>query len=482
MGMASLLGTNPASAASSSPDALKNAGILDKPAIVLVETTETAYVQDNRTGKTYGQPDGSPFTTSFFGTGFFISSDGYIVTAAHVAAPTPESVKQDLVELYLEQDAHDPNVGDCEATGNCQAMIDSHRASYLLSTNLTESTVTSVVLTQNMTAESQALPAELKESSPNGERDAAVLKVNQENTPVLLLGDSSTVQDQDSISVIGYPGIAMTGMTGGNIANLLVPTITTGTITAHKKGSADIGFANGVNILQTDVTVEHGNSGGPAINSEGKVIGIVSFGASSTTNFLITSNDIRDLVRASSAVNQLGHIDQLWRDGMGYYNQQRYKKAAPLFHECAELNPVQVGCAAFDKKATANFPNDQEAKFAAQPVSNSSSMWLILAILGGAVLIAIVVVVLVVSRRRGRAASASMPMAVPTPGAMPLSPPAVQPPPPPAAPPLTPTPSAATDSPSPVAATPSPSPKFCPQCGTPMAEATVCGNCGYRWQ
>jgi len=124
-----------------------------------------------------------------------------------------------------------------------------------------------------------------------------------------------------------------------------VPTVTTGTVSARKQGSAELGIAPGVTIFQTDATVEHGNSGGPAVNEDGQVIGLVSFGASSTTNFLITSSDIQDLVRQAGANNAAGQIDKLWRGGLTYFTQHRYIKAKAAFARVASCLSVSSVCA-----------------------------------------------------------------------------------------------------------------------------------------
>ena len=344
----------PAYAAGPASDKLKRAGETASPSVVLVNFKASGYLNDNRDGKSYG-----PFRFSQWGTGFFVSSDGFIVTAAHVAAMTNDQIKNHFVESYLVQDAN--RVG-CQARGNCQQLIDTYRKGYQVATTLSNMTSSISVYTQDMNAASQdttGLPAELKTSSPLGQRDIAVLKINGENEPVLQVGDASKVQTQDRISIIGYPGLADT-----SAQTLLVPTVTTGTITAKKQGSQDIGLAPGVSIFQTDATVEHGNSGGPAINDDDQVVGLVSFGPSSTTNFLITSSDIRDLVQQAGARNTLGPIDKLWRNGLDYFDQHRYAKAKAAFDQCTAMNKVQVGCVEMSKKAASLLGQDEESKYA----------------------------------------------------------------------------------------------------------------------
>jgi S1-C subfamily serine protease len=364
-GIAALAAT-PALAAAAPTDKLQRAEHIAAPSVVLVQFEATAYLNDNRDGSAHG-----PYYIGYFGTGFFVSSDGYIVTAAHLAAMTSDQIKNQMAAQYVMQDAI---AAGCQVEGNCDAMVQHYLGYYQVSTSISELQTRLTVFTQDMNPTSQdtaGVPAQLKSSSPVGQSDVAVIKISGSNEPVLPLGDPGKVQTGDPVAIIGYPGV---GDTGGQSS--LVPTETTGSITAKKQGSADLGLANGVNILQTDATVEHGNSGGPAINEAGEVVGIVSFGATSTTNFLISVGEVSDQVKQAGASPSLGVIDRLWRQGLGYFDQRRYVKAKAAFDQCLEMNKVQVGCADYSRQSAALLGSDQEAKYAPKPA-------LPLALIGG---------------------------------------------------------------------------------------------------
>jgi S1-C subfamily serine protease len=95
--------------------------------------------------------------------------------------------------------------------------------------------------------------------------DIAVLKVNTAGAKLhpLALGDTSSVQVGDPVVAIGNPfGLDRT--------------VTTGIVSALQR---EIQAPNGVTIkhvIQTDAAVNPGNSGGPLIDSSGRVIGINS--------------------------------------------------------------------------------------------------------------------------------------------------------------------------------------------------------------
>jgi len=344
----------PAFAATTANDKLKLAGTTASPSVVLVRFEATAYLNDSRDGSSHG-----PYRYGGLGTGFFVSSDGFIVTAAHVAAPTADQIKDRFVEVYLSGDAR--AVG-CEARGTCKQLEDDNRRDYQVATSLSSLQTSISVFTQDMSTASQdtvGLPAEVKTSSPWGQRDIAVVKVNGHDEPVLQLGDAEAVQPQDAVTIIGYPGVGET-----SAQTVLVPTLATGIITARKEGSAELGVAPGVTIFQTDATAEKGSSGGPVVDEDARAIGLVSFGPTSTTNFMITSSDIEDLVRQAGASNAPGQIDQLWRSGLTYFDEHRYSRARTAFQQCANLNKVQVGCTGMAARATGLLATDEEARFA----------------------------------------------------------------------------------------------------------------------
>jgi len=88
--------------------------------------------------------------------------------------------------------------------------------------------------------------------------DVALLKVEANNLPHLLIGDSDKIRVGEWVIAIGSPF---------NLEN----TVTAGIISAKARDTGDL-----LPMIQSDVAVNPGNSGGPLINMFGKVIGINS--------------------------------------------------------------------------------------------------------------------------------------------------------------------------------------------------------------
>ncbi len=88
--------------------------------------------------------------------------------------------------------------------------------------------------------------------------DLAVVKIDADYVPAVAeFGDSSALRLGERVVAIGS---ALGGFRN---------TVTSGVISAHNRS---LGGQNG--LLQTDTPINHGNSGGPLINLNGKVVGI----------------------------------------------------------------------------------------------------------------------------------------------------------------------------------------------------------------
>ena len=118
--------------------------------------------------------------------------------------------------------------------------------------------------------------------------DIAVLKIDAETSKLTAVewGDSDTMRVGDWTIAIGNP----LGLGG---------TVTAGILSAI---SRDIGGGPYVKFLQTDASINRGNSGGPLFNLDGKVIGINTAivsqtGGSIGLGFAIPSNSAKKIVQ-----------------------------------------------------------------------------------------------------------------------------------------------------------------------------------------
>ena len=131
--------------------------------------------------------------------------------------------------------------------------------------------------------------------------DLAVLKVAAPSTALypLTLGDSSKVQVGDNVVAIGAPfGLA--------------ETVTAGIVSAlHRQMTSPNNFSIDDSI-QTDAAINHGNSGGPLLDSQGHVIGVNAqiesdSGGSDGVGFAIPSNTIKSIASQLISSGKAAH-------------------------------------------------------------------------------------------------------------------------------------------------------------------------------
>ena len=119
------------------------------------------------------------------------------------------------------------------------------------------------------------------------QRDIAILQVPGFRLPTIPLADSDTVRPGEAIVLLGAP----LGLRG---------TATTGIVSAIRPFEE-------YRVFQTDAAASPGNSGGPAINEEGAVVGILTFklGADQgeNLNFIVPVNYARGLISTNDGLS-----------------------------------------------------------------------------------------------------------------------------------------------------------------------------------
>ena len=122
--------------------------------------------------------------------------------------------------------------------------------------------------------------------------DVALLKVAATNLPYLRTGDSSKIRVGEWVIAIGSPF---------NLDN----TVTAGIISAKSRDTGDY-----LPLIQSDVAVNPGNSGGPLINMRGEVIGINSQIAtlSGAYNGISFAVPIDEVMRVADQLKKTGRV------------------------------------------------------------------------------------------------------------------------------------------------------------------------------
>ena len=338
------------------------------------------------------------------GSGFFISSNGYIATNAHVVTFTKEGddkLKQALFWQMVQQIGQQLNRDPRTFSQSDIQQLSQH------------SDFTAFQKYHHVIIpDGSAYPFEIKQyGAPTGEnadqgKDVAIIKIEVKNAPILKLADSEKVQLQDHVTVIGYPGAADTFNSGLLSAkSALEATMNDGKISARKQSSS------GAPILQTSAPATHGNSGGPVVNDANEVVGLLTFRGDTVNGqevsgfaFIVPSNTVMEYVKSAGASNVEGPTDTLFREGLDYYWQQYYSSAIPKFEEVKRMFPQH-------SEVDRLVQSSQQAKAEGKERS-SFPLWIVLVIVGvvlvlGLLLIMIIVGVVVAKKRKKKAAGAA---------------------------------------------------------------------------
>ena len=240
--------------------------------------------------------------------------------------------------------------------------------------------------------------------------DVAVLHVNQTDTPSIPLEDASTLAVQDKLTEIGFPGnadlVSHFDQIGGP-DSLLTPSVNTLTVSALKPNF------NGSTLILVAGNVEHGDSGGPALNAAGHLVGVASFGGDTDpvgTSYFRSSTQARQLLAEARIDTAPGAFQTLWRQAF-----LDYAAAAPgHWHTAArELDDLAARYPAFGAVKPYRDYADQAATAEALPAAVGDGAAILIALAVSAVaLIALVALIVFLFARRRRARRAAVAAAV----------------------------------------------------------------------
>src|SRR5438132_6471044 len=114
--------------------------------------------------------------------------------------------------------------------------------------------------------------------------DLALIRINAGNLPVLELGDSEHLQDGEAVVAIGNP-------------HGLKNSVVSGVVSARRE-------LEGRKMIQIAIPIEAGNSGGPLLDMEGKVQGILTLKSLLTPNlgFAVPINRLKPLLKKPNPI------------------------------------------------------------------------------------------------------------------------------------------------------------------------------------
>ncbi|MBK8300708.1 MAG: trypsin-like peptidase domain-containing protein [Chitinophagaceae bacterium] len=289
--------------------------------------------------------------TTMVGSGFIVTPDGYVITNAHVVDENDNDTKQTFVQQAFQEIMDDDVKVLEDAMGRkmtdeeSKALKDAN--SWYFSQTMEvgnikkEFSVVFGISGDKGKIVPMIIPAKLvTQGNPIPGKDVAILKLTKKHTyPTIRMGDDKALRVGDQVYVLGYPAVA-TFHPLISEESISEASLTRGLVSAKKN------MKDGWEVLQTDASITHGNSGGPVMNEQGEVVGLATFGSIDYQrqaevqgmNFIVPSTIVQEFIKKAKIDPEMSDISLVYEDAMSLFDKSRYKKALEKFQEVKEMN------------------------------------------------------------------------------------------------------------------------------------------------
>ena len=264
----------------------------------------------------------SPFRET--GTGWFVASSGWLVTNGHVVSPAhnpPGWLANEQTQKAIKQ--------------TCGAGAGSGRAR--LEPSISVLLANGVRMSATVVKYSPPVAGEAMSG-----QDLALLKLETADMPVLPLADSAQAQIGDRLHIIGFPGVVLSHELLNSSAKMEA-SVTGGAVSGFKQDRAN------QLVIQTDASAAWGDSGGPAVNDAGAVVGVLTFVTLSSDaqsnivqgfNFIIPSAAVVKFLEGTPVPRgEPNRFNAAWHAGLRDHFAGNYRRARAELAEANRLLP-----------------------------------------------------------------------------------------------------------------------------------------------
>ena len=290
--------------------------------------------------------------TTMVGSGFIVTPDGYVITNAHVVDENDDDTKQNFVKQAF-QEIIDEDIKTLEdamkrkmTEEEAKALTDADSWYFTQTMEVgniqKEFSIVFGVSGDKGKIVPMIIPAKLVTmGSPIPGKDVAILKMTAKHSyPTIRMGDDKALRVGDQIYVLGYPAVA-TFHPLISEESISEASLTRGLVSAKKN------MKDGWEVLQTDASITHGNSGGPVMNEQGEVIGLATFGSIDYQrqaevqgmNFIVPSTIVEEFIKEARIQPEMSDISLAYEAALDFFDKAHYKKALKKFDEVKVMNP-----------------------------------------------------------------------------------------------------------------------------------------------
>ena len=314
----------PVVAQPSSPE--ESAAAIARPAVVLVAVEWHGWVRDKRTGEVFGGEKG--YVVESTCTGAVIRPDGHVATASHCVHTGPLGGAGALFDAAIR---------DLAAVGR---IADPVKARQQLAEHAVaegagpDRPIDRAIRVERMEATADGpirdvAPATVVDLVAPDDGDVAVLKVPREHLPSLEIRTDQTPVGTPVLA-IGYPGSAAAAVDPS-----LEPSSKNGQVSARRT-QRDRPF------YEFSAAATQGMSGGPVVDVQGRIVGLVSRGSPGETqsfNFAAASSTLLDVLAGKGVEPAPGAHDRDYREALDRYFEGDLDGAVEGFDDVLAASP-----------------------------------------------------------------------------------------------------------------------------------------------
>ncbi|MBD0330023.1 MAG: trypsin-like peptidase domain-containing protein, partial [Thermoleophilia bacterium] len=322
-----------------------------EPSVVYVDTTWTAELWDTNVqgGEALLTEGDAAVSVSFGCTGFFVNPEGYIATAGH-CVEYDDAVKSGFQQAAIDWVFENQPYPNQTFT---RAQIEGFAANgdYAFRERKAKYTIAYEIATSGESASKTAV-AQLRGLRGFERGDVALLDIQGEDFPALKLASERAVEIGLDLVSIGFAA-SVDEVTDVD----LNPSYNSGSVTAKRtRGGGETEF------YQIDAAVSSGMSGGPAVDLQGRVIGLNSFAPAREQqpfNFIAPASVVSEMLRDKGVENTLGATNAIYREGLNAYFAGERDEAIENLEEVLAREPSHELAGDYLRKARA-LPEEED--------------------------------------------------------------------------------------------------------------------------